>query len=190
MNQPNPYQSPEAGHEAAADNRYQPAYWSCDGRIGRLRYFSYNMIFNFYSLFSMAMINTLKRGTELEGVVVFDIVATIIAYMPTLIVWVVMARRRLFDLNHYSALAYLMLVPVINVLMWLYLITMPGKQEPNEQGLPPNANSALVYVSIVGMFVCMVAMLLFYIDFSTSTRITESGIVYSEFTQMTTSTYA
>jgi uncharacterized membrane protein YhaH (DUF805 family) len=59
----------------------------------------------------------------------------------------VLARRRLQDVDREAWLAVFMLVPLVNVLMWMWLISEQGTQGDNRHGLPPAPHSRLVKIA-------------------------------------------
>ncbi len=65
-------------------------------------------------------------------------------YIPVLGVAVVMSKRRLYDLDKPGWMATLVLVPVLNAILGLYLTFAPGNEGANKHGQPPAKNSVLV----------------------------------------------
>ena len=145
----NPYRAPNAAladmPNIVSDETYEPAMFSTEGRIGRLRYLTYSFL---VTLTVAALAGALAgvgaallgRGNgAMSGTLV--IVMGLVIYIPVLIVSFTMMKRRLNDLNHTGWLSLLMLVPFLNILMAFYLMLWPGSKGGNSYGPKPGKNS-------------------------------------------------
>ena len=71
-------------------------------------------------------------------------------YIPIIAVALIMARRRLHDLDHSGWLALLLIVPLVNVFFGLYILFAAGTEGRNSYGPMPAKNSiALIIVGII-----------------------------------------
>ncbi|MCJ8312191.1 MAG: DUF805 domain-containing protein [Saccharospirillaceae bacterium] len=112
---------------------YQPSFMSLDGRIGRMRWLAYGMGFNIIvSIISKLIATGNDLGTALS---VFFLLVQV-AF------WIVLAIRRLNDLNKSGWLSLILFIPIVNVAFLLYLLFAPGTADENNYGLPPNENTA------------------------------------------------
>jgi uncharacterized membrane protein YhaH (DUF805 family) len=156
----NPYNKPAARLESVAtfDNdgidpdaaTFQPALFSVDGRIGRLRYLAYStamgMMLGFgIGLLGALLLPLLGENNPKQAVLVFTILFWGLALLATFIP----IKRRLNDLDHTGWLALLLLVPLVNLLLSLYLILWPGSPGHNSYGPRPVPNSLGVVLTAV-----------------------------------------
>lgn len=143
----NPYESPLTSEGLTQLDSYKPKIFTIRGRIGRLRYLAYSMIYNIIIMFlvgimSAVLIPMLANNDSGEPGAAMAIVM-ILFYAPIIIAFFIAARRRLHDLDRTGWLTLLMIVPLINALFGLYLLFGPGSPETNKYGPPPQANTAL-----------------------------------------------
>lgn len=150
MNSPalnNPYSAPDAVLTGAPvdDETYEPAVFSLQGRIGRLRYLAYSLL--------LSLVLTLIGGTiaAIAFVITKDvgvaiIVMMIAVYVPSFPLAFAMAKRRLNDLDRTGWLSLLMLVPLVNAVLVLYLIFGAGTPTANRFGPRPVKNSRAVVI--------------------------------------------
>jgi uncharacterized membrane protein YhaH (DUF805 family) len=146
----NPYQASAAvmDGEPAGGATYEPKFWALTGRIGRLRYLAYLFGISCLTMIAIGIAGAvlamlqLSRGST-EG---FDMmtVVMVILYIPLVVYSFVLARRRFNDTGRSGWLCLLLLVPLVNALVSLYLVFAPGTDGPNEYGVPPSQNSWLV----------------------------------------------
>ena len=157
-----PYKTPQTDLNTVQVKPFEPAFWSKRGRIGRVRFFSYTMIFNLYSLLCVAIFDILKNGSVVTPSLGLAFLFMTIAYLPTLCSWVIMAKRRMFDYNKGGLLAFLMLVPLVNIALWFFLITKPGEKQLNQFGAPPSNNGALLLAFTTIMATCCLGIVGFF----------------------------
>lgn len=148
----NPYRSPAAAIQdvyppSTADTTYQPRIFSSDGRLGRLRYLVYSFI---VQLVIMVLIGILAAVAipllTSSGNSTAQMLMLAAIYVPFLISMLVMAKRRLNDMNQSGWLSLLMLVPLVNVVMSLVLLFWPGSAGSNAYGPKPEKNSTALVV--------------------------------------------
>ena len=117
--------------------------FAANGRIGRVRYlaYSYGTMFIMMLVFGiLAGLMAVAGGKAAVGVTIF------LMYIPILVIAIIMAKRRLNDLNHSGWLTLLMLVPLVNGLFGLYLMFAPGTKGSNNYGPAPVKNSTGVII--------------------------------------------
>lgn len=160
----NPYSTPEASIDVGPRvATYQPRFLALNGRIGRLRYFAYN---TGLGLLMYAVIIPLLLLTGISGAMFGDAgtaggaspgVAVVVGllivalYIALIVMMVGYTVRRLNDLGKTGWLALLFLVPLANLVLWLYVLFFPGQKGPNQYGPAPVANSGgVIALSVVG----------------------------------------
>lgn len=150
----NPYASPTASvlDMEIPDEPYEPRIFSAEGRIGRLRYLVYSFIVQFATAcFAGAMaavvVPLIMHRSDSSALLIPMLV---LIYIPLLAAMFVMAKRRLNDLNHSGWLSLLLLIPLVNVVLALYLLFWPGTKGRNDYGPRPVKNSlALILFGLV-----------------------------------------
>ena len=149
----NPYASPGAAVTdiASDDEPYQPRIFSTQGRIGRLRYLAYATVATFAAVLVIGVLGALLMGLTGSGdsgtgtAIMFGAL-----YIPVLAISFIMAKRRLNDLDQSGWLSLLLLVPLLNLVMALYLVFWPGSAGSNRYGPKPVANHwALVILALL-----------------------------------------
>lgn len=135
------------------DTSYTPTLFPMRGRVGRVRYLAYCFLPNLLLLCaSIAMASGSAGGLSLaiEGVVV----------AAALVLLVLIGVRRLHDMGRSGWFAAGLLVPVLNLAVFLWLLCMPGEARPNRFGPPPGPNTRAVVALAWAMPVIYVASVL------------------------------
>ncbi|MFK5950732.1 MAG: DUF805 domain-containing protein [Methylococcales bacterium] len=159
----NPYESPQTTAGINQLESYKPEIFSAKGRIGRLRYLAYSMIYNFLIMFFLGilmaiMIPMLNNSDTGEASPMMTLVM-VLMYLPVFYIFFIVARRRLHDLDRTGWLSLLMLVPLINVIFGLYLLFGAGSSGTNKYGPPPQPNSAVeIVVGLIAPVVIIVIL--------------------------------
>jgi len=150
MSTTNPYSTPQASVGGSEQQFYQPKVFSFSGRIGRLRYLAYGLVWN---LVIVGLGLAIGLSLTFAGGVLATIGAVIlvIAYIGSIVATFALAVRRLNDLDKSGWMSLLMLVPLVNFILILYLIFGPGTIAPNNYGPQPTENSALVIIGGLAM---------------------------------------
>jgi len=154
MDQHNPYQAPSSNTELnTKSGTYQPKVFSTKGRIGRLRYLAYIwagylVVIPVALMGGIASISGDPSSSSLSGFMIFLLV---IAYIVMIAFFIILAKRRLNDLDHSGWMALIMLVPLVNVIFGLYIIFAAGKPDHNRFGPPPTKNSLIVKIAGLAM---------------------------------------
>lgn len=136
--------------------------FAINGRIGRVRYYVYLLFGLFAALllnaFVMGSINPMQSGSIL---MLKQVVDAIIAG----VIGILVARRRLQDMDAPWAWSLLSLVPFVNFVFWLVLVFMPGTDGDNQYGPRPQPNTtgviilAWVVPVLVALGILMVSLL-------------------------------
>ena len=109
------------------------------GRFGRFSYLAWNCLLAivasiilgiFFAIFPNTFVN-LETGNFGGGMIFI-----ILIYVALMYFTFVFTIRRLHDRNHTGWLSLLMLVPLANVILMLYLIFAPGDDRSNSYGSP------------------------------------------------------
>ncbi|MCB1836494.1 MAG: DUF805 domain-containing protein [Alcanivoracaceae bacterium] len=168
----NPYSTPEASIDV--DPRvatYQPRFLALNGRIGRVRYFAYN---TGLALLVYAVIFPLLLLTGISGAMFGDpaaagganpIVAAVVGllmialYVALLVMMIGYTVRRLNDLGKTGWLALLLLIPLANLVLWIYVVFFPGQKGVNQYGPAPAANTAgVIALAVVGVVAAVIGV--------------------------------
>lgn len=155
---PNPYATPQSALDVDGGHADLKIV-SLKGRIGRLRYLVYSML----AMLLVGVVVALLAGLlgafgnahlwfGRGGVPTFMLVVlALLMFLPA----IVLAVRRLNDFNASGLLVLLMFVPLVNMILTLLLLLMPGTAGANRYGLPPPPNSTAVKIGawiIIGMY--------------------------------------
>ncbi|XLZ68004.1 DUF805 domain-containing protein [Massilia sp. SR12] len=157
----NPYSMPQAQlTEPVSNETYMPKFFALNGRIGRVRYLAYS---TGVSLLMMPLMLLLFGGTGflalLGGAEVgasAGILGSLIIYPLMLAAPIILARRRLHDLNKTGWLSVLVLIPLVNVVVGLWLLFGSGDAASNDFGPAPAPNTTGVIILAWAMPVLVV----------------------------------
>lgn len=136
--------SPPQGEMIEANTSYnEPKFLSLNGRIGRLRYLAYGaglgLIFYAVLLIALIPFGGLFGGGSSSSFLALAVMGVL--YIPMLVFsWGFMVRR-LNDMNRSGWFSLLMLIPLVNFFVALYLIFGRGTDGVNNYGAPPPPNS-------------------------------------------------
>lgn len=143
----NPYAAPESVLTSphVATGIYQPRIFSLHGRIGRLRYIAYSWLTSVVAtIAAFALIALLSAVSAASGEIAA--ILTWVAYFPVIAAGVIMAKRRLNDMDKSGWLALLIFVPVVNVFFGLFLMLKGGTQGANRFGPAPAQNPRSIVI--------------------------------------------
>ena len=150
MNEVNPYESPAANTSLGNDEPYEPKIFALSGRVGRGRYFLYSMIYNLLLGLIIGIIAGAFGATGVfEGEASSGFTVVIFAaYAVGLAMFLMLARRRLNDLDRAGWWGLLFIVPFINLILGLYLLFWPGTQGANRFGPPPTKSPTALIIAV------------------------------------------
>ncbi|SFU73166.1 Uncharacterized membrane protein YhaH, DUF805 family [Pseudoduganella namucuonensis] len=146
----NPYLAPGAALSDAPGDTYQPRVFAWKGRLGRLRYLSYLCCAYLLSMVVLGLAGAaLSVARRLPDPASWEMLLSIVFYIPVLGLSLAWAKRRFNDVNRSGWLVLLLVIPVVNFFVGLYLAFAGGSEGANDYGPPPAPNPVLV--KIVGL---------------------------------------
>jgi uncharacterized membrane protein YhaH (DUF805 family) len=160
----NPYSAPNAElSELSDDDTYEPKIFSLNGRIGRLRYLGYSWALGIpvgiiFGIIAAVLMPALGPRSGARGSAGFSLMMFVV-YVPVIVIGLILARRRLHDLDHSGWFAVLAFVPLANILFYVYVIFFPGTKGQNNFGLKPKENPAPLWLVALVMPLFFVGVL-------------------------------
>ncbi len=126
------------GKEPQTDT-YEPTVFGVSGRIGRLRYLAYSLVtsvcFGVVGGAAVGGLGSMSKELALVG---------LIAFIPYIAYIFILAVRRLNDVRFTGWLSLLVLIPGVNMLVFLGLAIAPGDEKANSYGPAPSPNNGFV----------------------------------------------
>lgn len=148
MSDSNPYQTPVQNLEPNQAIEYSEVKaFSAKGRIGRVRFIAYSvgygMLFNIIVAF-LTVLGMKLSGTAGEAITVFGM---LIVYVAFLVFIFLLSIQRVHDFNASGWISIILVIPLINLLLWL----MPGTATANDYGnpTPPNTTGVIIVAIII-----------------------------------------
>lgn len=136
-----PYASPTAIIAQDANEVGELNIWGIEGRIGRMRYIAWSMVFMF-ALFPALLIGALAiKASVLLGGLVMTVIG-----IAAIIVGIQISVKRLHDIGWSGWLLLITLIPFVGSIFQLLIFVMPGSQGSNRFGAAPPENSQAVKV--------------------------------------------
>jgi uncharacterized membrane protein YhaH (DUF805 family) len=132
-----------------------PRLFAWSGRIGRLRYLNYTAAAFWLSVLLGVAAALALRATS--WALLSQVLGTLISFLLLGVFTLALARRRLMDMGHTGWFALLLLAPLLNVAVLLWLLLGKGDAGANRHGAPPVANTTVVKVLAVAVAVLAVA---------------------------------
>lgn len=143
----------------------QSRFFDWQGRINRLQFLAYSTFNLLLALLILAIMYVMIGG--IEGVVkakseqlpisllgATGLAAVMLAYLQLAV-----TKRRFNDINKTGWLALLMIVPVINIFVYVYLLAVEGSDEVNYYGLPAQPATHLKTVLMVMLPLLVIALM-------------------------------
>ena len=151
----NPYQAPSADIAETQRTSYQPKIFTSQGRIGRLRMLAYTLAAYLFLLpfFVVAAVMG-AAGADIENnsaasIIFFTVVG--VCYLASFVFYFMLAKRRFNDMDKSGWFCILILIPLVNLFIILWLIFGRGTRGENRFGPEPVANP--LSVKILGIIV-------------------------------------
>lgn len=136
-----PYASPMALADQDSDEVGELNIWGIEGRIGRMRYVAWSMVFMFTMLPAVLVCAlAFKVSPWLGGLL------GIVAGIGAMVVGLQISIKRLHDIGWSGWLLLIGLIPLVGSIFQLLTFVMPGSKGSNRFGAPPPANSKAVKV--------------------------------------------
>jgi uncharacterized membrane protein YhaH (DUF805 family) len=139
MSTPNPYAPPLADVADVPVDAYQAVkMWSAQGRMGRLRYLTYQGVAYLLVIVVSFIAGVIGATTSyvLTGVMV------VAGTLGFLLLTLLLTIQRCHDIDWTGWASLLIFVPLVNFLFWF----VPGTPGANRFGAPPEPNSTAVKV--------------------------------------------
>ena len=112
----------------------QDSALSAAGRFGRLSFLAWNCLLSLGLAVLIAIVAPnllLELGSGSMGI---GMILLVIIYIVALYFSFIFTIRRLHDRNHTGWLSLLILVPLVNIILGLYLVFAPGDDRQNSYG--------------------------------------------------------
>lgn len=160
MGNTNPYQAP-AAQVADVNQQYSDLWvYTLEGRLGRLRYLAYSfglsIVIQAIATITIGLASVMPP--DIGGIVTMIIM--IVTYIMLLVTSFFIMIKRIHDVNRSGWLLLLLLVPLVNIILGLYMLFAPGTDGDNKYGPPPPPNSRGVVIAaflLIGLFVLGIA---------------------------------
>jgi uncharacterized membrane protein YhaH (DUF805 family) len=143
MNSNTPYAPPKSTVTDAARKYAELKIFSAQGRIGRVRFVGWSIGFMMLARIVLVIV---AGGSAAIGSQALTMTLFFIGVIGMYMVISLFAIQRLHDLDKSGWLSLLILIPLINVVLVLFLFFAPGSEEANQYGAPPPPNSTGVLV--------------------------------------------
>jgi len=162
----NPYSMPQAELvERINDDTYMPKFFSLNGRIGRVRYWSYGFLAGLLMMpvmilcFGLGAWSSMMAGTSTGAS--GGVLGMIVGYGVYFATIIILARRRLHDLGKSGWLAILAIIPLVQIIVGLWLLFAPGEEVANDYGPrpAPNTTGVIIVAWIVPVFIVLAGIL-------------------------------
>lgn len=136
-----PYASPLATIAEEDGEVGELNIWGVNGRIGRMRYVAWTMVFSL-ALLPVMLICALafKLSTALGGLL------GVVALIGAMVVGIQISVKRLHDIGWSGWLLLIALVPIAGSIFQIITFVMPGTKGSNLYGPPPPENSLAVKI--------------------------------------------
>lgn len=173
----NPYAAPTADDIGADVAAYEPKVFSFTGRIGRLRYLAYSLVWGLLITVIGSIMMAVVGGAA--GLVAMFLVLGLI-YIGGVVSMFTLAVRRLNDLGQRGWWSLLLLVPFANLALAVYMLFWPGSAGNNQFGPQPVANSPAVIAGAALLPIMMIIGVVAAVMTGTGMSMdTESGFEFS-----------
>jgi len=159
MTTSNPYQAPASDVTSTSDNQpYQPKIFTANGRIGRLRYLADGVI-SYLCLIPLGLLAGGFGANESGAMGGIALLFLGLGYIAMVVFMFILAKRRLNDLNQSGWLSLLLLIPLVNIFIGLWLIFAPGNKQHNNYGAQPVKNPVGIVILALVMPVLMLGVI-------------------------------
>ena len=126
------------GKEPQTDT-YEPTVFGMNGRIGRLRYLAYSLVTSVcFGLIGGAVTAGLASISPEMAIL------GIAAFIPYIAYMFILAVRRLNDVRFTGWLSLLLIIPLVNMFVFIGLAIAPGDERANSYGPAPGPNTGFV----------------------------------------------
>jgi len=143
------------------ESTYQPSMFQLRGRIGRVRYLVYSFLLTILLALGLVLLMLLLGDSDAGAVVVKGV-----AVAASVALTLVLGTRRLRDMNQQLWFAAGLLIPFLNIAVYLWLLAAPGARDTNFYGPPPGPNTRGVLAVAWAIPVLFVAALVTAVVFA------------------------
>lgn len=157
-----PYQSPESQIVNKEDWVTQKVrIFSLTQRIGRLRYLAYLLVSYFLlpflgSMLSAILVGSLSRSGLISSTA-FAPMLMLVVYSPVIFATFIFTIRRLHDLDRSGWQSLLLFIPIINLIIIVALMLVPGEQQTNRFGAPSGENTVFTWLGALIPLILLLA---------------------------------
>ncbi|MEJ2309431.1 MAG: DUF805 domain-containing protein [Gammaproteobacteria bacterium] len=147
------------------------------GRFGRLSYIAWNMVLNVIGYLMLFLLggNTIMTGADPEATMQFlatggGMVAGVVS-MLWFAVHIIFGIRRLHDVDKTGWLMLLIVIPLANLILWIYLLVARGTEGANRfapHRPTPGWEKILGYIGVGVMILTLIIMAIGMIGMATS----------------------
>ncbi|ATO18933.1 DUF805 domain-containing protein [Acinetobacter sp. LoGeW2-3] len=140
------------------------------GRFGRRSYLAWNLLMGFCLTFIFILAAVLLPGTNPfltpdGSLPMLTLVVLGLIYVAAIYFSIIFLIRRLHDRNHSGWLSLLVLVPIANLLLVLYVLFAPGNRDNNQFGQPRSTRGwenvlAIIYIVLILLSIVVAAFAL------------------------------
>lgn len=128
------------------NNTYNKStFFSIHGRIGRLRFVTYEL-WTYFLFFSSITFVAALAGTMSGNII--GVLLSLVIIKLGIIFMLIFAIRRLNDLNLTGWLCLITFLPLVNLIFYAALIFMPGNNLKNDYGQCPPKNPPLIWLHL------------------------------------------
>lgn len=155
----NPYGAPKAalGTGESAEEFAAVKFWGASGRIRRAYYLFYGTVVPWLILIGIGMVAGIISVifvalglASVGGILVILLVA--VGYLGFVVLHCMSGLRRLHDINASGWLLLLLILPLVNLVLLIALLFVPGTKGENKFGPRPQPAPTLIKVVAIGGF--------------------------------------
>lgn len=139
--QNSPYAPPKSITMQDAEEVGELKIWGVEGRLGRMRYIAWSMVF-MLGVAPAMLISILALKTS----ILLSVMLICIASIAAITIGIQVSVKRLHDIGWSGWLLLIALIPVVGGIFQLLICLIPGSKGNNRYGPPPPANSTAVVV--------------------------------------------
>lgn len=153
----NPYASPQASDLDAGNEpaEISAKFFAISGRLGRMRFVTYGLI----SAILIMMVGGIAAAVLIPLNPVFSAAIYMAILLASMIYGISLYVRRLHDLGRSGWWSLLMMTPLLNLVLLIYVLFFPGTKGINQHGPRVKPNSTGVIVAFLLSLILAVAYL-------------------------------
>ncbi|MEM7363107.1 MAG: DUF805 domain-containing protein [Pseudomonadota bacterium] len=154
----NPYSTPASNVETSDEGFDETPWYSPKGRIGRVKYLGLGLALWLVTALAILVVGMvvgmLAPGEEaVEGIITWIVM---LLYIPMFVFAFIFMIKRLHDLGFSGWLSALIIIPLINFILALFVLLWPGNKGSNKFGPPPRPGNKWLGVAVALFFAIFV----------------------------------